>query len=219
MLPVGKRVVRRFEGLDVAFLVTGVGARRTRRSLEEAFEQGGTLRLLLIGICGGVDPALQTGETLFPSRVQDLSGEMVFERDRSPWRWLEDALGRRDAPVRPGGDWVTAPHMLDTTEKQRLWQANSNIRGVDLEALEVARFARERSTAWAVLKTVADPSDFVLPPKESFPSFFHEREESGGESTEPNAREISLRLFESRIDAAVKANTHVVKDVLPFCPH
>lgn len=53
-------------GLDCQFLVTGLGARRTRQSLQKQFESHVPSLFIFTGTAGQLDPALAIGEVILP---------------------------------------------------------------------------------------------------------------------------------------------------------
>ena len=53
-------------GLDCQFLATGLGAGRTRRSLERRFESHAPSLFIFTGTAGQLDPALEMGQVILP---------------------------------------------------------------------------------------------------------------------------------------------------------
>lgn len=149
-------------GTPVALLETGVGGKRLADRLEEAVERFDCGRILLIGICGGIDPALKTGQSVIPGWVSDLSGDLRIPV--SPRAWPEIAGFQKDSQVMIGlgGDIVSASRMLSAEEKQRLHTLRPGACAVDLESLAFSRCCQGHGIPWAVLKTVADPAGMEL---------------------------------------------------------
>jgi nucleoside phosphorylase len=52
--------------VDCRFLVTGLGAHRTRKSLEGAFQSEPPSLLIFTGTAGQLDPSLELGQVVFP---------------------------------------------------------------------------------------------------------------------------------------------------------
>lgn len=52
--------------VDCRFLVTGLGAHRTRKSLEGVFQSGPPSLLIFTGTAGQLDPSLGLGQVVFP---------------------------------------------------------------------------------------------------------------------------------------------------------
>ena len=54
---------------DCRFLVTGLGAHRTRKSLENTFESESPSLLIFTGTSGQLDPSLGLGQVVFPQKL------------------------------------------------------------------------------------------------------------------------------------------------------
>jgi nucleoside phosphorylase len=155
----GRIVVGDFAGQAIALIETGSGAKSVRRTLEEAFEVLQIGRMLLAGVCGGVNPGLESGRSFLPERVQDEREELWIDVDSSLRQGMAEAL----EDILSQGVLASAGRVLGREEKRWLRARCPDVQAVDMEAMEFGRVASERDMAWAVLKTVADPFDFDLP--------------------------------------------------------
>jgi len=54
--------------VDCRFLVTGLGAHRTRKSLETTFQSKSPSLLIFTGTAGQLDPSLELGQVIFPQK-------------------------------------------------------------------------------------------------------------------------------------------------------
>ena len=177
-------------GIELCSISTGIGRSCVRRTLEEVFERIPIHRALLIGICGGVLPGFKTGQSLLPARIQDVRGEFALKVPLSDWPVLQTIAG--EVPeVHAGGVLVTTDRVQSRENKERLLQFCPEVQAVDMEALEFGRICHENDCSWAVLKTIADPSDFEIPQE--------------GKKSE---------LLERLIDRAIQINTRLVESVI-----
>ncbi len=150
-------------GSPIGLVETGIGGKHLADRLDEAIDLFHCDRILLVGICGGIDPALKTGQNVIPGWVSDPTGDL---RISVPWdAWPELARLQQDSQdgIGIGGDLASAARMFSAEEKQRLHALRPGVHAVDLESLAFARFCQGRGLPWAVLKTIADPMGMELP--------------------------------------------------------
>ncbi len=150
-------------GSSIGLVETGIGRKRLADRLDEAVDRFHCGRILLVGICGGIDPTLKTGQSVIPGWVSDPTGDL---RIPIPWdAWPELARLQRNSQdsIGIGGDLVSATRMLSAEEKQKLHALRPGVHAVDLESLAFGRFCQGQGLPWAVLKTIADPAGMELP--------------------------------------------------------
>ncbi|MGO9771562.1 MAG: phosphorylase [Roseiarcus sp.] len=141
-----------------ALAVCGDGATLSARLAEAP----APLRLAIsFGLCGGLDPAVRSGDVVIGARV--LSGGAEFIADESVARQLAARLAAAGERVRLGAvAGVDAP-VLTRAAKARLRQATGAV-AVDMESGIAARFAADRNVPLAILRVVSDPAERDLPP-------------------------------------------------------
>lgn len=135
-------------GAPVVAAVVGVGTARARAATERLLEAADPRGLVMVGICGGLDPALAVGAVVRPAVVEDgATGERVRP---------DDPLGSGDGVLR------TSDHFEDDpAELERLRAAG--VVALDMETAAVAAACRARSVPWAVARAVSDrPADGLV---------------------------------------------------------
>jgi nucleoside phosphorylase len=127
--------------------------------------------LLIVGVCGGLDPSLSPGELILARRV------ITAERDDlAPDPSLLEAARKA---LRVGGytfsssTLLTVDQLVGTKrEKIDVWN-QYGAAGVDMETYRLAEIALARGVRWLALRAVIDAAAASLPP-----SLLHWREES-----------------------------------------
>jgi adenosylhomocysteine nucleosidase len=126
---------------------SGMGPARTRttavRLLEEGRRDGRQVdHMMIVGICGGLDPALPVGTLINPQIVVDHS---------SGRRYRHQPPG--GAPLR--GNLVTTEAVLFDLELNRRLLADGCL-AVDMESAAVAEVCESRSVPWSVYRCISD---------------------------------------------------------------
>jgi adenosylhomocysteine nucleosidase len=117
--------------------------------------------IVSFGLCGGLDPALRSGDIFIGTRV--VAGGASVMADESVARELAARLGSAGERVSLGAvAGVDAP-ILTRTAKDALRKATMAV-GVDMESQIAARFAADHKASFAILRVVSDPAGRDLPP-------------------------------------------------------
>lgn len=131
---------------------TGAGPARSRRAAE-ALLGDGAAAVVVAGVCGAVDPALQAGDVLVASELRDPAGAVrVLDCDA-----LYEALAPLGLRVRVG-PIAGADHLVRGPERVRLFDAGA--RGVDMESCWLAAGAGARP--FGVVRVVVDGPEYEL---------------------------------------------------------
>lgn len=152
------RILRR-RGLAV--LATAGDPARTAEAAARLLRDGADA-LLSFGIAGALDPALAPGAVLLPRRVRGAAGE-IFAADPA-WH---DAMRRSLAALGMApheGDLLGLAAVAITQHDKAALRARSAAVAVDLESHVAAAAAQRAGRPFLVLRAIADPAAFTLPP-------------------------------------------------------
>ena len=117
--------------------------------------------LLILGLCGGLDPSLATGDLILAREVLDEAGEAL----QPPATTLASARRalRNDGPTFVSSRILTVEQPVATREaKRNLWNIHGAA-GVDMETAGFARIAKEAGVDWMALRVVIDTASATLP--------------------------------------------------------
>lgn len=130
---------------DVAALVTGMGPSVARDATRKALGAGTFDHVMVIGIAGGLDPALPVGSLMVPSRVRLHPQGPEFRTHPLPPRVADGGL-------------MTTDGLFDDEE---VWRPilEQGFGAVDMEAAGVAGACEEAGVAWSVYRGISDRPD------------------------------------------------------------
>lgn len=132
--------VGRVGDVEVIATTTGMGTVLARAATERMLDLG-VSRIVVSGIAGGVDPALQIGDLVVPDRLVDHASGATF---------TPHLLGDTE----PGGAILTTDELLDWARlKPRI---SEGIVAVDMENTAVAAACEERGVPWTVFRGISD---------------------------------------------------------------
>jgi len=125
--------------------VLGVGPSSARRTTERLLEQGSFDHVMVVGIAGGLDPALAVGGLIVPRQVRLYPDGALYRSHPLPSRHAEGGL-------------MTTDGLLSTEED---WRAilESGFGAVDMEAAGVAEACEGASVDWSVYRGISDRPD------------------------------------------------------------
>ena len=128
------------------------------RLAEATTPQGLTISF---GLCGGLDPALRSGDVVIGTQV--LADGASFMADESVARELAARLRTAGEHITLGAVAAVDTPILTRVAKDALRKATMAV-GVDMESQIAARFAADHKAPFAILRVVSDPADRDLPP-------------------------------------------------------
>jgi adenosylhomocysteine nucleosidase len=150
----------RIEGADVVLAWTGEGAELATRGLTALLDALPAVRVLGLGVAGGLSPALQPGDIVVGSRLWQGAHPVAA----SDARWVDRALALGGAR---GGTLVTSSRMLCTAaEKAAAWallRGSAEAAAVDLETAAWAKVAGQRGLPFLAVRAVCDTACEDLP--------------------------------------------------------
>jgi adenosylhomocysteine nucleosidase len=129
----------------VGTLVTGMGPALAAAATRRALAAGSIDHVMVIGIAGGLDPALPVGSLLVPARVQLYPDGPVFHSHPL-------------APRQASGGLMTTDGLLDDDDAWRPILARG-FGAVDMEAAGVAEACEAAGVAWSVYRGISDRPD------------------------------------------------------------
>ena len=138
-----------FESGQAVLVCGGIGAEAARRATEGVIALYQPELVMSVGFAGALDPAMNVGEIVWPSRVIDA-------RDGSS---VEIAAGR--------GVLVSAVAIAGVEQKAKLAESYG-AQAVDMEAAEVARGAQARGVRFMAVKAISDESAFDMQAMDRF---------------------------------------------------
>ena len=133
---------------DIGVLVSGVGQRRAATATKRLCAEFNPEHLMVLGVCGGVNPELAVGTLLVADRVhyQDQSASLEGEELEAVQQCLTDA----SIDYRVGG--------MQTFDQPVLSRdgVGNDVLGVDMEAYAIVRTAEQHSIPAIIIKAVSD---------------------------------------------------------------
>ena len=129
----------------VSSLVTGMGPQLAREATGRALAAGPFDHVMVIGIAGGLDPALPVGSLMVPSRVKLYPDGPEYQTRPLPSREAAGGLMTTDGLF--DGDDVWRPIL------------ESGFGAVDMEAAGVAEVCEAANVAWSVYRGISDRPD------------------------------------------------------------
>jgi adenosylhomocysteine nucleosidase len=129
----------------VGVLVTGMGPTLASEATRRALSTGSIDHVMVIGIAGGLDPALPIGSLIVPERVQLYPDGPVLHAHPIP-------------PRQAAGSLMTTDGLLDDDEA---WRPilEKGFGAVDMEASGVAEVCEAAGVAWSVYRGISDRPD------------------------------------------------------------
>jgi adenosylhomocysteine nucleosidase len=149
------REARLVAGPDIRPVIGGGDAAALEQRLMAELANGAR-RILSIGICGALCPALRVGDAIIASEIVDNSDSYPTH---GPWS-RDLALRLPHAVLAPltGSDEMA----VDRETKERL-RATTRASGVDMESHIAARIAQKMGVPFAALRIVSDAAHRTLP--------------------------------------------------------
>ena len=129
----------------IGALVTGMGPALAGEATRRALSAGPIDHVMVIGIAGGLDPALPVGSLMVPERVQLYPDGPVFH-------------AHPIAPRQASGGLMTTDGLLDEDDA---WRPilERGFGAVDMEASGVAEACEAAGVAWSVYRGISDRPD------------------------------------------------------------
>jgi nucleoside phosphorylase len=125
--------------------VIGMGPAAARRATERILSRGPFDHVMVVGIAGGLDPALPVGALMVPSVVRLYPDGPAFP--------AHPVAGRQTA-----GTLMTTDGLFSDDD---IWQpmVDDGVGAVDMEAAGVAEICAREGVAWSVYRGISDRPD------------------------------------------------------------
>lgn len=148
--------------LGLTVVTCGVGAGRAETAAAELARRG-VCGLVSFGSAGALDPQLEAGDLVLPSRVWD-EGGTAFECDRSRRFRLAEACARHGLRAKTGDLVQAAEALTSPAHKSALRGRIPAAVAVDMESAAVARVAVAAGVPFLAVRAVLDRAWEGLPP-------------------------------------------------------
>jgi adenosylhomocysteine nucleosidase len=147
------------DGTEVITACTGDGVENAARGAETLMEQYQVGQLIVVGIAGGLSPALPLGALLVARQVVE-EGRWAPAPDAG---WLQRA--RRDTGAIPATIVSTRDVLCTVKDKAAIYSSlkEGGVAAVDLETATYARAAARRGLPYVALRAIADTAEESLP--------------------------------------------------------
>jgi nucleoside phosphorylase len=157
------RRVRRFrlpDGTGMTCALSGVGTGKALSAARWLVASEGVTALASIGVSGGLDPSLQSGDLILPDTVVENFGneDAAWTVDPGCLEIAHSSLAAEGLPVHRGSV-VASPKAALTAEAKQYLFANRQSLAVDMESSAVARTAGESNLPFLVLRAVCDTAE------------------------------------------------------------
>ena len=167
-----KHEARIIERAGFVAVAGGGDAAGLEAALERAVAGGGVEAILSAGIAGALDPALRPGDLVIGTTPE------LFSRERGSPEPSSVAPATLDPGLRGGtverlaellphahvGTITGSDSIAATLDQKRHLRATTGALAVDMESHIAARVAERHSLPFAILRTISDGANHVLPP-------------------------------------------------------
>lgn len=145
------------ESIDLR--VSGADPQRAGELAADAIAKGAKA-LLSFGLCGGLDPDLQAGDVILPSRVIAAQAKPIS--CDADWcgrlaEALGDLAGMTDVTIAHSAVIVAGPR------RKAVLRANTGAVAVDMESYAVGLAAKRANLPFAIIRAVSDTAETRLP--------------------------------------------------------
>ena len=131
--------------VGVVATMTGIGMGPAKKATERLLDSAGVEHVVVVGIAGGIDPALHIGDLVVPEVVID--GRTEHEYRPAP---LGDHTPK--GTIWSSDDFHTEPEVLDRLRGR-------GVVALDMETGAVAEVCQQRAVPWSVFRSISDRSE------------------------------------------------------------
>ncbi len=144
-------------GIDEAKVKIGVSGANASRAEEiaQGFLDEGAKAIISAGLCGGLDPALKSGDLILGERVVSASGDIVISDKKLVA--AADRLKPKHVAI------FGSDEIIDSTATKKALFQRYAAETVDMESHGAARAAAKAGIPFIAIRVVADGADRALP--------------------------------------------------------
>ena len=154
---------------QVDFRVIGVGPDQSGTTLAQILQknESNVDGVLVLGVAGGVDPELETGDLLLADRyalqngAAQLAGQSIHP-DLEMLKFGQQAALDLSVPVFDGGS-LTVDHLVSERQEREKLRMQYQIRSVNMEDYRAAEAARENGVPFLSVRVILDTANQSLP--------------------------------------------------------
>ena len=153
----------------VDFQVIGVGPDRSGTTLTQILQRNvsNVDGVLVLGVAGGVDPELETGDLLLADRYALHNGAaqgagQALHPDTRMLRAAQQAALNLSVPIFDGGS-LTVDHLVAQPQERTELRTQYQTRSVNMEDYRAAEAAREKGVPFLSVRVVLDTASQSLP--------------------------------------------------------
>jgi nucleoside phosphorylase len=140
--------IGRYDGRALRLIATGMGPTNARQTVLALLAHHSCDRVIVAGLCGALDPALQVGDLVPPDEVLDAATGRTH---------------RRPIPHRHGGRLVSVARVIASPAEKAGLFARHAAAAVDMETAAIAAVCESHEVPWLCLRAVSDTADQALP--------------------------------------------------------
>ncbi len=158
------RRIRLDDGTDLFCVRSGTGTRNALSAAEWLVSEG-VSALAVLGISGGLNPKLKTGDLILGKTVLDKHGKVtrcVWKSNSSLVESAYRALKAKEMPAHMGAVITAEGAVLSAERKQSIYRETHAL-AVDMESSAVGQTATEAGLAFFLLRAICDTSDQNIP--------------------------------------------------------
>lgn len=158
LAPQSKKILTYYPiATDCAIYAGGIGAEAAKAAARAAIEQGAK-RVVSFGTAGGLSVEYKAGTLILPRQVLTQAGERCdFHSALDFWPLIKQLPYTQRA-------LLTVNQILHNSDQKAASFAKTNAVAVDMESFYIAKMASAAGIEFTVIRAIADPADFTLPP-------------------------------------------------------
>lgn len=138
---------------DVISVLTGMGAEKASQAALEAIEQHKPEVLISAGFCGGLSPALKTGDVVISDRIQNDAGNSIH---------VEVPKSISHLSSLPNAQLLTADEIVHSPEEKEEIHQRTQCDSVDLESFQIAELCVKNNVRFVPVRVVLDANKYAI---------------------------------------------------------